>query len=69
MFFITVIEPERRKAHCTEEWWTFYPHNMPVRKHVALAVTLGIALSTLNTLVIKKTYTEMCHPQCGRLFG
>ncbi len=51
-------EPEKRKAFCTEERWTFCPQEMPVRKHVALAATLGIALSTLNTLVIKRTDTE-----------
>ena len=63
------MSQRRGKAFCTEEQWTFCPQEMPVRKHVALAATLGIALSTLNTVVMKRTDTETCHPQCGRLFG
>ena len=69
VFFITVSEPEKRKAFCTEERWTFCPQEMPVRKHVALAGTLGISLSTLNTVVIKRTDIGMCHPQCGRVWN
>jgi hypothetical protein len=36
---------------------------------VALAVRLGIVLSTLNTIVKSRKDTEKCYAQCGRFSG
>jgi hypothetical protein len=38
-------------------------------KSVALAARLGIAPSTLNTIVYSRKDTEKCYAQCGRLSG
>jgi hypothetical protein len=42
---------------------------MLIRKHVALAARLGIAPSTLNTIVKIRKDTEKCYTQCGRFSG
>jgi hypothetical protein len=65
-----MIEPKKRKALSILE-------NMDILAQVdanketrfALAARLGIAPSTLNTIVKSRKDAKMCHAQCGRFSG
>jgi hypothetical protein len=66
-FFITMTEPKKRKAFSIQEKMDILAQVYANKEtHVALAARLGIAPSTLNTIVKSRKDTEKRYTQCGR---
>jgi hypothetical protein len=65
-----MTEPKKRKAFSVQEKMDILAHvDANKETHVALAATLGIAPSTLNTIVKSRKDTERYYAQCGRFSG
>jgi hypothetical protein len=65
-----MIEPKKRKAFSVQEKLDILAQ-VDANKEtcVALAARLGIAPSTLNTIVKSRKDTEKCYTKCGRFSG
>jgi transposase-like protein len=65
-----MIEPKTRKAFSIQEKMDILAQ-VDANKEtcVALAARLGIAPSTLNTIVKSRKDTEKCYAQCDRFSG
>jgi transposase-like protein len=65
-----MIEPKKRKAFSIQEKMDILSQvNANKETRVALAARLGIAPSTLNTIVKSRKDTEKCCTKCGRFSG
>jgi hypothetical protein len=65
-----MIEPKKGKAFSIQEKMDFLAQvDANKATHVALAARLGIAPSTLNTIVKSRKDNEKCYAQCGRFCG
>jgi hypothetical protein len=70
LFLITMIEPKKRKAFSIQEKMAILAQvDANKETRVALTARLGIAPSTLNTIVKSRKDTEKCYAQCGRFSG
>jgi hypothetical protein len=65
-----MIEPKKRKAFSVQEKMDILAQvDANKETRVALAARLGIAHSTLNTVVKSRKDAEKCYTQCGRFSG
>jgi hypothetical protein len=65
-----LIEPKKRKAFSIQEKTDILAEvDADKETCVALAARLGIAPSTLNTIVKSRKDTKKCYAQCGRFSG
>jgi hypothetical protein len=70
LFFIIMIVPKKRKAFSIQEKMDILAQvDANKETSVALAARLGIAPSTLNTIVKSRKDNEKCYVQCGRFSG
>jgi hypothetical protein len=69
-FLIVMIEPKKRKAFSVKKKMAILAQvDANKETRVALAARLGIAPSTLNTIVKSRKDTKKCYAQCGRFSG
>jgi hypothetical protein len=65
-----MTEPRKRKAFSVQEKMDILAQvDANKETRVALAVRLGIAPSTLNTIVKSRKDNDKCYAQCGRFSG